>query len=241
MSAPRRPTTPRGFSLLLALGMVAAFTVAALLSLAYVSQSNEVQGQARRTKEAFFAAEAGLAEAKERLRILRGASPDYNSVMTALGQYPTANADHPQPVGPQNEWYEVIPPTNYGLTRTSAVAPAAIDDGVAGANRELNGPTGAAFTDFPNQANVRFRVFMRDDFDDGVGVQNQAADANQRVWLVSIGTVQLATGRPVQAVVTALVENQASSSGRMSGTSQRMTSLTSTEGGLPGAGAINVN
>ncbi|NTX58592.1 hypothetical protein HR086_45630, partial [Myxococcus sp. CA039A] len=50
-----------GFTLLVALGVVVVVTMAVMLSYRVVGREADTQADARRQKEAFFAAEAGLA------------------------------------------------------------------------------------------------------------------------------------------------------------------------------------
>jgi hypothetical protein len=240
-----RSHSPRGFSLLLALGLVAAITLAALFSLSYVSQTNEVQGKTRRSKEAFFAAQAGLAEAKERLRILAGpSSTSYTAAMATLGIFPTTDPAHPDPLSPNNEWYQIIPPSAYGLSRVSVTgANSAVDDLLSTPNREMNGPSGAQFADYPSQRNISYRVFLRDDFDEAPpAAQNETQDVNGQVWLVAIGQVtQSGGGSPLQSIVTALVANGTAGGGLQNGTSQRVNNVASADSGAPnGSGAVDL-
>ncbi|MGQ0506160.1 MAG: pilus assembly PilX N-terminal domain-containing protein [Myxococcaceae bacterium] len=216
----------RGSTLLVATGLVTLVTLGALASLQVIRSDSEVQGYSRREREAFFAAQAGLAEAKEKIaQLLPGDQTDYTSVIRTLktefggiAAPDLGNVDDPwfdvlcRPGGncagtPGDRW------TPYGLITTSAAggAPsgAAIDDGVETADAELRDPSGKAYRGFPTQSEVFYRVFLRDDRDD-VDPANGAltrpeVDSNRKVWLVSVGEVRVGGGRSVRSVVQALV------------------------------------
>jgi hypothetical protein len=118
-----------------------------------------------------------------------------------------------------------------------------IDDLVSGTNKEMNGPSGIRFADYPTQRNVTYRVFLRDDFDEAPPTaQNQTVDSNGQVWLVAIGQVSQANGTPLQSVVTALVTNGSAGGGLVNGTSQRVTNVATLDSGAPlGAGSVDLN
>lgn len=194
----------RGMTMLMAMGVVMMFSLAAALSLSVVRMDSEVQGQARRAKEAFFAAEAGLAEGRERVRILNGSSTSYSTaVMPAL----TAATDVGTMADP---WYEVLgtsaTPVAFTLEPTSAGG-TALDDSVATADREMRDVDNDPILGFPTARNVRYRVFLRDDFDEGAAANNPSADLNGRVWLVSVGEVLGENGQLTRSVVRALITN----------------------------------
>ncbi|GMU01965.1 hypothetical protein KH5H1_60850 [Corallococcus caeni] len=160
-----------------------------------VRQEADVQGDLRRQKEAFFAAEAGLAEGRETMRLLLGNAETYNPAITALG----APASEPGLGSPTQPWYDVLPGassagdgwTPYALTPED-MAPS-----------ELASGSGDVYADYPRQANVRYRVFVHDDADDG----DFTEDSNRQVWLVAVGEVVGGSGRPTRAVVQALITN----------------------------------
>lgn len=183
--------------MLMAMGLVALVMLAVAASFTIVGREAAVQGDSRRSKQAFFAAEAGLAEARETVRILLGTDSTYNNVIAALGA-PVAEPG----VGAQtaaDPWYEVFP----GGWQAYTLGPTAVDTGVTNADREAVDADGDAFLDYPDQTNVSYRVFLRDDRDD----TDQASDANRQVWLIAVGQVTTAGGRPVRAVVQALISN----------------------------------
>lgn len=182
--------------MLIVMGLLVVVTLGAGATLMMVGREANLQGQTRREAEAFFAAEAGLAEGKERLRLLAQASPNFQTYTTLLSALPTqAN------MGANGEaWFELLPVTTYSLTSGTG---SALDPVVTTANRELRGPDGAAFQDFPTSAQVRYRVFVRDDRDE-LPV-DALVDANAQVWIVSVGEVDVGGGMPVRRVTQALM------------------------------------
>jgi type II secretory pathway pseudopilin PulG len=188
-----------GFTLLVALGVVAVVTLAVMLSFSVVGREADTQSDARRQMEAFFAAEAGLAEAREVMRLRLGANDNtYNAAITALGarvlDTGLGSSTHP--------YYEVLPGAaadgwNYYRLTPSTMASAELTSGPGTATPNQ------AYADYPTQDNVRYRVFLRDDADDN----DFAVDINRQVWLVAVGEVLNAKGRPTRAVVQALITN----------------------------------
>ncbi len=209
MRPTARAHTDRGMSLMIATGFVAVVTLSVTLSLRMLKAEAETQGEDRRARQAFFAAEAGLAEGREAARLLLGNAPTFSNSFTTLGSryaagsgiggYVKESADgFPSAAG--NEWYEVLPWTNYTL---STGAGAALDNSITTADREMIDQNGATFLSFPSQVGTRYRVFMRDDID---GDNNRTIDANGRVWIVSVGEVNSPQGGlPVRSVVQVLV------------------------------------
>jgi hypothetical protein len=198
-------------SLMIATGFVAAVTLSAMLSLRTLAAESEIQGDDRRARQAFFAAEAGLAEGREAARLLLGNDPSFTNAFAKLGnRYAGAGANaggfvqeaadgFPSAAG--NEWYEILPWTNYTL---SVGAGAALDSGVGTADRELTDQDGNPYQSFPNYSGTRYRVFLRDDDD---GDANRRTDANGRVWVISVGEVASPLGGlPVRSVVQVLVQ-----------------------------------
>lgn len=204
---PRKPE--RAFALLVAVGFVALLTMGVMASLVFVQDEAQGQGQERLQRQAFWAAEAGLAEGREAVRLLLGGDPTYTSVITALGNryapgqgvngYVKETSDgFPSTAG--DEWYEVLPLTPYTLSRGSGKA---IDDSFGAANTEMNDWTGTAYPDYPRYLNVGYRVFLRDD-NDGDG--DKKSDKNGQVWIVSVGEVSTGIGRmPVRQTVEMLL------------------------------------
>ncbi|RKH65008.1 hypothetical protein [Corallococcus llansteffanensis] len=185
---------PRGFTLLLALGVVAVVTMAVMLSFSVVGREADSQADTRRQKQAFFAAEAGLAEGREAVRIVMGASTKNQIPMTDFGLKVTGVPGLGSATRP---WYELLPGSGtdkwneYKLTSTS------LDTSEVGAG-----------VDYPEQKNVRYRVFVRDDDEDN----DLLNDTNRQLWVIAVGEVTNANGRPTRSVVQALVRNATSES-----------------------------
>ncbi len=210
---PKRSTSssphPRGVTLLLALGLVTFLTLGALTSLSFVTSQTDPAGQDRRAKEAFFAAEAGLAEGREWLRLETLAIPSPQPMNTILAGMtpatdvgdPAADPWYPLPLDPSGgDW------VSYALaTVPDPTGASAIDPGITGslnAGLELVDPNGFTYQSYPEAKQVRYRVFLRDDADDA----DPTRDSNGMVWLVSVGQVQTGNGVPTQAVVRVLVQ-----------------------------------
>lgn len=179
------------------MGVLVVATAGAASTLVVIGREADLQGSTRRDAEAFFAAEAGLAEGRERVRLLAERTSNfttYTSIMSTLTPVPG--------IGAAGEtWYEVLPTTSYPLSTSGAEL--ALDVSVATAGRELRDSAGAAFSDFPTATNVRYRVFLRDDRDETTPVAT--ADSNGQVWLVAMGEVVVNGGNPVRRVTQALV------------------------------------
>ncbi|MFY2564356.1 hypothetical protein ACN469_42605 [Corallococcus terminator] len=200
----------RGMALLMALGIIAFISAAVVVSLRKVAAESALQAQERRNREAHFAAEAGLAEARVVVRLLLGLGGGvlkFDPVMERLGNAYNGTAFdgfvQGEPGLPSNAafpWYEVIGWTPYSLAAASSGG--AIDSDVATANQEMNGPDGPIF-DYPTQERLFYRVFLVDDNDD---TPLRRADSNNRVWLVSVGEVR---GRdntqPQRVIIRALI------------------------------------
>ncbi|RKH04352.1 hypothetical protein D7V97_25470 [Corallococcus sp. CA053C] len=192
-----RPTShrrqPRGFTLLLALGVVAVVTMAVMLSFSVVGREADTQADTRRQKQAFFAAEAGLAEGRETLRLLltnNGANTTM-ALPTALGGVAPVG-DIPALAAANPPWYELLPGPGADKWNKYTLLKANL-----GAS-EI--PTGV---DYPEQNNVRYRVFIRDDMDD----DQSTVDSNRQMWVLAVGEVTTANGRPTRSMVQALVTN----------------------------------
>jgi len=205
----RRATTPRkeprGATLLLALGVMTFLTLGAITTVNLISAQTDPAGQDRRAKEAFFAAEAGLAEAREWLRLQTAAIPSpqpTNAILAELA--PAADVG-----GPADPWYQVPLGANpaawvpYVLSKVPDASGAqALDSSVITPSLESTASDGTQYASYPDAARVVYRVFLRDD-NDGDG--DQTVDTNGTVWLIAVGQVQVGLGVPVQAVVRELV------------------------------------
>ncbi|WP_223642288.1 hypothetical protein [Corallococcus sp. EGB] len=205
----RRPTPrrqSRGFTLLLALGAVMVVTMAVMLSYSVVGREADTQADTRRQKQAFFAAEAGLAEGREAVRLLmaKNSGQAQLALPAALGGATPVN-DIPGLAGANPPWFELLPGAgagkwNYYTVLKSGLAPTEIPDGV----------------DFPEQNNVRYRVFVRDDVDD----DSNTVDVNDQLWILAVGEVTTPNGRPTRSMVQALVTNADGDSQFMPGCGQ---------------------
>ena len=99
----------RGSTLLMATGVITLATVGAFMSLQAVRTESGLQGDERRSRVAFFAAEAALAEGREKMRILVGSDPTYTGALGALGGFVS------EPGLPSNELLDVLTWTAYPL------------------------------------------------------------------------------------------------------------------------------
>ncbi|MFP2959581.1 hypothetical protein ACLEPN_17495 [Myxococcus sp. 1LA] len=199
----QRPTTRRrqgGFTLLLAMGVVTMVTLAVLVSYSVVSREADVQGDSRRYKEAHFAAQAGLAEAREAMRIRLGGNTTYSIALLAM-ESAGLQVNEPGLNGGDRPYFEVLPgPGGVGTWNSLAIDEADL------APAERVSPSGEAYASFPRQENVRYRVFVRDDEDSD---PSGTADMNKQVWLIAIGEVVGRDGsRPTRAVIQALITNE---------------------------------
>ncbi|WP_426757107.1 hypothetical protein [Myxococcus sp. Y35] len=199
----RAPHARRGFTLLLALGLIALVTAGVLVSLRAVSTESALQAHERRSREALFAAEAGMAEGRAVVLALlnnpvAGATGNYSQEV--LGRLQVVNEPGlPDVAAGGVPWRELIPQTPYTLARGTA-----IDDTVTAPSLELNDAEGVAIGTYPEAANVSFRVFVVEDDDDA----DRNTDLNNRIWLVSVGEVQPAgAGLPYRTIIRSLVEH----------------------------------
>ena len=189
-----RQRQSRGFTLLVAMGLVTLVTMTVLLSLNVVSRESDTQADSRRQKEAFFAAEAALAEGREALRLRLGDRQTYGNVLSTLGNA----VNEPGLAGASPAWFEVLPGSGTGGWNYFSLTPSTMPAS------ELRSAGGEAYANYPLQASVRYRVFVRDDFDDG----SDTTDTNGQVWLMGVGEVVSPQGRPTRAIVQVLVTNE---------------------------------
>lgn len=202
----RRPTPrrqSRGFTLLLALGVVAVVTMAVMLSYSVVGREADTQADTRRQKQAFFAAEAGLAEGREAVRLL----------MDKMGSNALVFQDELGPAVTEpglgsaaDPWYDILPappPPSTDRWNLYQLTVAQLEPAEKSAGPGVETPNQAYTSDYPEQTRVRYRVFVHNDKDGAA----PGTDANHQVWLVSVGEVlsPKGEGRPVRAVVQTLV------------------------------------
>lgn len=208
-----RPRGQRGFTLLMAIGLIAMVTAAVLVTLRAVSTESSLQAHERRAREAFFAAEAGMAEARIIVQNALGEQEQYDSVFTHMGNQNGGGQglngyvqnDPGLPSNAATPWYEVIPWMDYRMSRGTVGA--GIDPSVTAANQELTGPDGRPIQDYPEPTNVRYRVFIVDDAEND---NNRMDDTNSQAWLVSVGEVSVeGGGQPYRTIIRSLVSNVA--------------------------------
>lgn len=195
----------RGMTLVIALGVIAVATAATLVSLRIVSQESQLQGRERHTREAFFAAEAGMAEGREVLSGLMVASATKSDILINLGKLRMGQTGFDSTTGwvtetgfPGEFWFEIIPDTRYSLLP----ARGALAASVTTPQQELRDINGRPYISYPEQASVFYRVFVYNDDDGG----SPTADKNQSLWMVSVGEVRGGSGEVLtRSVVRALV------------------------------------
>ncbi len=185
--------TQRGSTLLMATGVITLASIGVFLSLGAVRSEAQLQGDQRRSRIAFFAAEAALAEGREKMRILVGADPTYTAALGSLGGFVSEAGL------PSNQLLDVLTWTAYPMDTTG------VDTALAAS--ELTAPDGSAIT-LNSQRNVRYRVFAYDD-EDGDG--SLLADSNKLIWLVAVGEVSsdVVGAMPVRSVIRTLIRTTA--------------------------------
>ncbi|QSQ28366.1 hypothetical protein JY651_33885 [Pyxidicoccus parkwayensis] len=204
--APVRSRARRGFTLLLALGLIAMITVTVMVALRAVTTESNLQAHERRAREAFFAAEAGMAEGRVIVQAIVGDNQQYNGVFEELGNRKDGTGlsgyvtEAGLPSTAAKPWYQVMPWRDYQMTRGTGV-----DTGVSGANLEINGPDGVRINDYPEPLNVHYRVFVVDDAD---ADPSRTVDTNNQIWIVSVGEVTTPGGQPYRTIVRSLVTNE---------------------------------
>lgn len=189
----------RGLSLLMATVIVTLVTMAVMLSINMAQRESELQRHQRVRRQAFFAAEAGLAEGRQAVSLLLGSNTTYTALFQQLNTRRNGPAHSREPGlgSPQQPWFDVLDP--------DPASPAgdpwlyySLAPGTTLRSEDLVG-----FNGYPTWAGVRYRVFIHDDEDDADPTQ----DINTRVWLVAVGEVPNPEGVPTRAVVRALITN----------------------------------
>lgn len=210
-----RQRSRRGFTLLLSIGLIAMVTVGVLVALRAVTTESNLQAHERRAREAFFAAEAGMAEGRVIVQALAGTSGKYTGVFPTLGDQYNGQGingyvtEAGLPSDADKRWFQVIPWTNYTMARGTVGA--GIDPSVTGVNQELRGPDGQPIADYPAPSNVRYRVFVVDDDDvppSDPSIPPRTDDFNSQVWIVSVGEVSTNGGQPYRTIVRSLITNE---------------------------------
>lgn len=198
--ALRRGPGERGFALLIILGLIGMLTAGAAYTLTSVGREASLQAQLRKSNEAFFAAEAGLAEGRERVRLITQRMGNLSTYTPILADLPLASG---VAVAAGDVWYELIPSTSYTLQTTAEVTAGAVDLNVSVADRENKDQAAVKFEAWPGAKDISFRVFLRDDVDESP--RDGTKDVNAAVWVISVGEAAVPGGNPIRQVVQALV------------------------------------
>jgi len=198
--AASRRAGERGFALIIILGLIGMLTAGAAYTLTTVGREASLQAQLRKSNEAFFAAEAGLSEGRERVRLITERMGNLSTYTPIMADLPLATG---VAVAAGDVWYELLPSTPYTLQTTSEVAAGALDTGVNVADRENKDQASVKFEAWPGAKDISYRVFLRDDVDESP--RDGTMDANAAVWLISVGEAAVPGGNPIRQVVQALV------------------------------------
>ena len=207
LSARRRES---GIIMLAAIGFLAVLGLVVAISMHMLESESAIQAQQLRERVAFYAAEAGLAEARSMIRAMWHPTDGFARVFAEL-TYENANAESllnkeqndPYHMGGKcNDTlsggtpvvaclYRLSPRQNYFLRpdEDSDV------DGMKelGDNKKL----------YPVHDNVSFETFIYDDADQD---NNFAQDSNRQFWVVSVGEVSNGPNRrPTRVTLRALV------------------------------------
>ena len=210
----RRRSTHRGehgIIMLAAIGFLAVLGVVVAISMHMLESESAIQSQQLRERIAFYAAEAGLAEARSMIRAMWHptdgfarvfAELTYESAAVGALLNPTAQDDQYHMGGACNDTlgsgtpvvaclYRLSPRQQYSLR---------LDDkkSVDGLKDKNN-----AFAAYPVHDNVSFETFIYDDADQD---NNFAQDSNRQFWVVSVGEVNNGNNkRPTRVTLRALV------------------------------------
>jgi hypothetical protein len=198
--AASRRAGERGFALIIILGLIGMLTAGAAYTLTTVGREASLQAQLRKSNEAFFAAEAGLSEGRERVRLITQRMGNLANYTPVLADLPLASG---VAVATGDVWYELIASTAYTLQTTSEVTAGAVDININVADRENKDQAAVKFESWPGAKDISYRVFLRDDVDESP--RDGTKDANAAVWIISVGEATVAGGNPIRQVVQALV------------------------------------
>lgn len=190
----------RGIVLIAAIGFLAILGLVVAISMRMLEAESEVQAQQQKERIAFYAAEAGLAEARSMIRAMWNPTDGFARVFAELTNGDPSSAENK---GTNDEFnmggvcdtpagaptvpclYVLSPRQNYSIQDNSGDIDAAIEPY------------------YPEQDNVTFQTFIYDDAD---GDNTFVQDANRQFWVVSVGEVAGRTNeRPTRVVLRALV------------------------------------
>lgn len=194
----------RGIALLAAIGFLAILGLVVAISMRMLEAESEIQAQQQKERIAFYAAEAGLAEARAMIRAMWNPTDGFARVFAELTNESAAAALN---VGDSDEFnmggacntptgaptvpclYKLSPQQNYFLRND--------------ATKSFDDIDAALEPYYPEQNNVTFQTFIYDDAD---GDNTFVQDANRQFWVVSVGEVAgRSNERPTRVVLRALV------------------------------------
>ncbi|MBX7097001.1 MAG: hypothetical protein K1X89_04740 [Myxococcaceae bacterium] len=189
---------------MVAVGTVAVFTMAVLVGYSSSRADAETQTASRYQRQAFFAAEAALAEARGRLTTVVAGAGTFNSAFVAANIATDIGAGSASVPTNDNIWYEVLGGSQSGqCIHADSNSPSWCQVDLSYTSTEA---TAMGFNNraaaLPNPVNIKYRVFLRDDADEGV--PDYTVDANGVARLIAVGEVQRPNGTVLarQAIVT---------------------------------------
>jgi hypothetical protein len=183
---------PRGSALVSVILVLLVLTIVGVGIAYFTSMEDRLSGNTRIAKAGFYAADAGLRRGEAVLSKVVSLSPSVCGTITVSQLLAARSGTDPH-----------VPGGGYPAlvldlsTFTSGGSACLGTDAQAYANVSIPSPTGVSVAD-----KVTYSLYLRNNVDDGSGTD--VLDTDSIVNLVSIGTVQLATG----VVVTKIVEEQ---------------------------------
>jgi hypothetical protein len=183
---------PRGSALVSVILVLLVLTIVGVGIAYFTSMEDRLSGNTRIAKAGFYAADAGLRRGEAVLSKLVSLSPSVCGT-TNVTQLLAARSGT-DPIVPGGGYPALL----LDLSTLPAAAVACLGtDAQAYANVSIPAPAGVSVAD-----RVTYSLYLRNNVDDASGTAT--LDTDNIVNLVSIGTVQLATG----VVVTKIVEEQ---------------------------------
>lgn len=211
----RRRSTHRGehgIIMLAAIGFLAVLGVVVAISMHMLESESAIQSQQLRERIAFYAAEAGLAEARSMIRAMWHPTDGFARVFAELTFENAIDAEELLNKPDQGDPYHMGGACNDTLGSGTPVVACLyrlsprqqyslrLDDkkSVDGLKDKNN-----AFAAYPVHDNVSFETFIYDDADQD---NNFAQDSNRQFWVVSVGEVNNGNNkRPTRVTLRALV------------------------------------
>lgn len=211
----RRRSTHRGehgIIMLAAIGFLAVLGVVVAISMHMLESESAIQSQQLRERIAFYAAEAGLAEARSMIRAMWHPTDGFARVFAELTYEKATNAEELLNPTAQNDPYHMGGACNDTLGGTTAVVACLYrlsprqqyflrpdEDSDVDGMEELKDNKKL----YPVHDNVSFETFIYDDADQD---NNFAQDSNRQFWVVSVGEVNNGNNkRPTRVTLRALV------------------------------------